>query len=63
MIFTWDFGDGGTAQGEEVTHSYTQPGIYAVKLTAANAAGQNQVSKNVTINEVNLYLYLPMVVR
>ncbi len=31
--FVWDFGDGTTAYGDEVKHSYKKPGIYKVCLT------------------------------
>jgi PKD repeat protein len=34
VVFTWDFGDYSEAQGEIVTHSYTVPGTYNVKLSA-----------------------------
>jgi predicted outer membrane repeat protein len=61
VTFSWSFGDGDTAQGQTVTHTYAQPGVYTVMLTAANAAGQNLVTKNVTIT--NFELYLPMLVR
>jgi PKD repeat protein len=61
--YSWNFGDGNSAQGQSVSHAYTQPGVYAVTLTAANAAGQNQMIKNITITKVNLSLYLPFVIR
>lgn len=32
LSYTWDFGDGQTAQGKEVTHTYAQPGEYKVVL-------------------------------
>ncbi|MDX1271024.1 PKD domain-containing protein, partial [Bizionia paragorgiae] len=31
--YTWDFGDGNTATGQTVTHSYPNAGIYQVTLT------------------------------
>ncbi len=31
--WAWTFGDGGSASGEEVTHTYAEPGVYAVTLT------------------------------
>ncbi|WP_163996848.1 metallophosphoesterase [Pyxidicoccus caerfyrddinensis] len=31
---TWDFGDGGTAEGESVTHTYAKAGNYTVTATA-----------------------------
>lgn len=35
--WTWDFGDGTTATARDVTHQFTQPGIYTVRLDACNA--------------------------
>ncbi len=34
--FLWSFGDGTTAEGQHVTHSYRYPGTYVVVLTGAN---------------------------
>lgn len=36
---TWDFGDGATATGTPVTHAYTSPGTYTVKVTGTDAVG------------------------
>ncbi len=58
VTFSWNFGDGGTAQGQSVNHTYAQPGVYPVTLTAANAAGLNMVNKNVTITSFEIYLPL-----
>jgi len=33
LTYSWDFGDGATAQGEKVTHSYSKGGVYKVVLT------------------------------
>ena len=33
---TWDFGDGETATGAEVTHTYTKPGIHRATLRVAD---------------------------
>ncbi|MDH4140049.1 MAG: PKD domain-containing protein [Coriobacteriia bacterium] len=35
----WDFGDGSTADGTEVTHVYDTPGTYAVTLTVTDDVG------------------------
>lgn len=35
----WDFGDGASAQGETVSHTYTQDGVYTVTLTVSDNAG------------------------
>lgn len=37
VSLTWDFGDGNSAAGTEVTHSYSAPGVYVVRLTADNS--------------------------
>ncbi|MEP5759549.1 MAG: PKD domain-containing protein, partial [Litoreibacter sp.] len=48
--FIWDFGDGTTAEGVVVTHTYAQPGDYEVTLTVTHADGQQ--STNSTMAEV-----------
>lgn len=35
-IYTWDFGDGSTANGRTARHRYTSPGTYKVTLKASN---------------------------
>ncbi len=35
----WDFGDGGTATGSQVTHAFQTPGVYTVRLTITNSQG------------------------
>jgi PKD repeat protein len=39
LTYSWDFGDGGTAQGETVSHRYTKPGKYTVVLTVKDNSG------------------------
>lgn len=39
LQFTWDFGDGQTAHGMDVTHSYSDFGSYQVRLTVTDANG------------------------
>jgi outer membrane protein assembly factor BamB/PKD repeat protein len=44
----WDFGDGATEWANEtleVSHTYSFPGTFTVSLTAANADGQDTVTK------------------
>jgi PKD repeat protein len=38
-VFTWDFGDGTTAQIINATHVYTQYGVFPVKLIQTPSAG------------------------
>ena len=37
-IITWDFGDGNSAMGDDVVHSYEEPGTYRVRATSMDAA-------------------------
>lgn len=47
--YAWDFGDGVTAGGAVVAHSYAQPGIYEVTLTVANATGETDTARTVVL--------------
>jgi PKD repeat protein len=42
--YTWEFGDGSTATGETATHSYTQNGVYIVRLTVEDSQGITDTS-------------------
>lgn len=48
----WSFGDGRTATGQTVSHTYGRPGTYDVRVTAQNDAGTAQESCSVTVNPV-----------
>jgi regulation of enolase protein 1 (concanavalin A-like superfamily) len=50
MTFKWDFGDGGTATGVNVKHTYTTAGIVTVTLTATDD------EKNPGTSTLDLYL-------
>jgi len=39
VAYNWDFGDGSTAEGQVITHSYVQPGEYTVTLTVTDNDG------------------------
>ncbi len=39
VSLSWAFGDGGTALGEAVTHTFGSPGAFAATVTAADGAG------------------------
>lgn len=54
--FFWDFGDGVTlvSQDEAVVHKYTKQGIYVVKLTVEDGAGNtNSLQKKVIVGLQN----------
>ncbi|HEY79504.1 MAG TPA: PKD domain-containing protein [Caldilineae bacterium] len=48
--YDWDFGDGQTAKGAEVSHVYPQAGVYTLILTVIDRNGlTNSTALNVTI--------------
>jgi PKD repeat protein len=40
LSYDWDFGDGSTGSGPEVTHAYTRAGSYVAKLTITDEYGR-----------------------
>jgi len=54
LIWSWDFGDNTTSTEQNPNHTYITPGTYTVSLTAANAHGDDSVTKNdyITVNPV-----------
>lgn len=57
LQYTWDFGDGSSALGVDVTHIYNQPGRYSVTLTIDNGTDQNTAEVTVTVFE-DLFILL-----
>lgn len=53
--WSWDFGDGNTASGQNVSHAYAADGTYTVTLTAdiSNLCGSETVVLTQTINIQN----------
>ena len=48
--YEWDFGDGTTGSGEQVSHTYAQAGTYTVTHTARTNGGcQNEVTQTVNV--------------
>ena len=47
MVTTWDFGDGKTATGDVVTHTYTKPGNFTVSMSATVPEGCTYVATKV----------------
>jgi large repetitive protein len=50
--YTWDFGDGTTAGGVSVNHTYTEKGVYEVTLTVEDEAGQT-AERTKTVEALN----------
>jgi cytochrome c len=48
LSYRWEFGDGGTAFGDEADHRYLTKGTYAAKVTVTDAGGKS-ASRNVAI--------------
>jgi hypothetical protein len=46
LSYQWDFGDGVSLKGAQVTHAYTHEGSYAVKLTAIGLDGLSAVDSS-----------------
>jgi hypothetical protein len=50
LSYSWDFGDGTTAIGPSVVHTYAYGGTYAVKLTVTDRGGYTaSITQNVTV--------------
>jgi hypothetical protein len=51
VTYEWDFGDNNTATGEQVSHSWSEGGLYFVVLTAKDAEDRQSVAfEQVSIN-------------
>ena len=51
-LVTWDFGDGSTSDLNSLTHTYTEPGLYAVRLTVVNDGGEGLEGRMVKVVRV-----------
>ncbi len=50
-VFTWNFGDGATANGASVSHAYSSPGPYSWNVLATVGAVSAQRSGTVTVSK------------
>ena len=50
--YTWSFGDGTAGSGTIVSHTFTQPGTYTVRLTVTDSAGK-QATATMTFTAVD----------
>ncbi|PXX22059.1 MULTISPECIES: PKD domain-containing protein [Burkholderia] len=51
--YSWDFGDGATAQGAEATHTYAASGTFAVTLSVTDGSGQKAFATSQVIVEAS----------
>jgi PKD repeat protein len=50
--YRWEFGDGGSAEGQTVSHSFSQVGNFFVRLTLVDASGRTaSVSRSVSVGQ------------
>jgi PKD repeat protein len=49
IAYTWDFGDGGSSNDANPTHTYAADGTYTVVLTTSNDCGTSTFTQNVVI--------------
>ncbi len=47
--YEWNFGDGHTAVGKEVSHTYTENGVYQVTVTVTGSFGATSTSEPITV--------------
>ena len=45
----WDFGDGATSTRQSPSHTFAEPGYYAVTLRAGNSVGSDEVTRLVRV--------------
>ncbi|AUV82844.1 hypothetical protein C2R22_15360 [Salinigranum rubrum] len=49
LTYTWEFGDGTTATGSTVTHTYSSTGVYQARLRVTDASGNEDISDPIEI--------------
>ena len=49
----WDFGDGTTSTQANPVHTYSSPGIYAVRLTASKGGVSSVAIKTIPVTGLN----------
>src|SRR5690606_24466892 len=52
--FEWNFGDGNSAVGDSVMHSYSQNGSYNVRLVAMGYCGMDTLHQTVNISKIGM---------
>lgn len=56
LTYRWNFGDGSSASGQRVSHTYAQNGTYALALTVASSTdGTRTITRQLTIASLTTY--------
>jgi PKD repeat protein len=56
LSYTWSFGDGTTASGISVNHTYNAVGTYTLKLTVTSPVGKRSITKILNVGtKPNIY--------
>ncbi|WP_406038948.1 PKD domain-containing protein [Succinimonas sp.] len=50
----WDFGDGATGEGKNVSHTYEKPGTYTVRLQLTVNDYTTEISREITVRDLNV---------
>ncbi len=53
VMYSWEFGDGATADGTAVAHAYAEAGSYTVTVTASNRNGRYSISESADVMVMN----------
>jgi len=61
VSYDWDFGDGQSANGEEVTHVYDIAGDYMISVVASNNCGEEDATESIMIDVIDaqVEIYTP----
>jgi hypothetical protein len=64
IIYSWEFGDGASGSGQEVTHSFTDSGVFTVTLTVDNCAGVPVIKEYfVNVLPTTRFIFLPIALK
>lgn len=63
VTYSWEFGDGQTASGRVVHHTFSAAGEYMVSVTAANGVSAVTATRPVTVERSEWKLYVPASLR
>ena len=53
--YLWDFGDGNTSTEENPTHTYSQDGLYTIRLTTTSNIGTDETTRSVIISANSVF--------